>query len=142
MHIYESRKIILTNLFSGKEWRCFPGNSAARICLQFKRTRFDPWVRKVPWRREQQLTPVFLPAEFHGQRSLVDHSPWGCKELDTTEQVTHNGYLQVQSMDLWTQQGKERVGGTDKVALTYTLSWAKQREGSCYVTQGAHPRAL
>ena len=52
MHIYESRKMILMNLFSGKEWRCFPCNSVARICLQFKRTRFDPWVRKVPWRRE------------------------------------------------------------------------------------------
>ena len=32
--------------------------------------------------------PVFLPGEFHGQRSLVGYSPWGCKELDTTEQLT------------------------------------------------------
>ena len=32
-----------------------------------------------------QPTPVFLPGEFHGQRSLVGYSPWGCKELDTTE---------------------------------------------------------
>jgi len=30
-------------------------------------------------------SPVFLPGEFHGQRSLVGYSPWGCKELDTTE---------------------------------------------------------
>ena len=34
-------------------------------------------------------TPVFLPGEFHGQRSLVDYSPWGCKELDTTEVTEH-----------------------------------------------------
>ena len=36
---------------------------------------FNPWVRKSPWRREQQLTPVFLPVEFHGQKNLVGYSP-------------------------------------------------------------------
>ena len=38
---------------------------------------------KIPWRREWQLTPVFLPREFHGQRSLAGYSSWGRKELDT-----------------------------------------------------------
>ncbi|KAB0353411.1 hypothetical protein FD755_023886 [Muntiacus reevesi] len=33
--------------------------------------RFDPWVRKIPWRRKWQPTPVFMPRELHGQRSLV-----------------------------------------------------------------------
>ena len=33
--------------------------------------RFNPWVKKIPWRRKWQLTPVFLPEESHGQRSLV-----------------------------------------------------------------------
>ena len=37
-----------------------------------------------PWRREWQPTPVFLPREFHGQRSLVGYSPWGHKESDMT----------------------------------------------------------
>ena len=46
---------------------------------------FNPWVRKIPWRREWQPTPVFLPGEFHGQRSLAVYSPQGCKESDTTE---------------------------------------------------------
>ena len=40
------------------------------------------------WRREWQSTPVFLPGEFHGQRSLVGYNLWGCKESDTTEQLT------------------------------------------------------
>ena len=40
-------------------------------------------------RRKWQPTPVFLPGESHGQRSLVSYSPWGCKELDTTERLTH-----------------------------------------------------
>ena len=48
-------------------------------------TWFDPWVGKVPWRRERKPTPVFLPGEFHGQRSLMDYSPWELKESDTTE---------------------------------------------------------
>ena len=41
------------------------------------------------WRREWLPTPVFLPGESHGQRSLVGYSPWGHKELDMTEQLTH-----------------------------------------------------
>ena len=40
---------------------------------------------KIPWSREWLPTPVFLPGEFHGQRSLVGYSLWGCKELDITE---------------------------------------------------------
>ena len=48
----------------------------------------DPWVRKIPWSRKWHPTPVFLPGEFHGQRSLVGYSPWGHKESDATEQLT------------------------------------------------------
>ena len=47
-----------------------------RICLQCGRTRFDPWVGKIPWRREWQPTPVLLPGESHGQRSLAGYSLW------------------------------------------------------------------
>ena len=49
---------------------------------------FDPWVGKIPWRREWQPTPVLLPGESHGLRSLVGYSPWGRKELDTTERLS------------------------------------------------------
>ena len=45
----------------------------------------DPWVRKIPWKRKWQPTPVFLHGEYHGQKSLVGYSSWGCKELDTIE---------------------------------------------------------
>ena len=44
-----------------------------------------PWVGKIPWRRAWQPTPVFLPGECNGQRSLVGYSPLGSKESDTTE---------------------------------------------------------
>ena len=45
----------------------------------------DPWVGKFPWRRAWQPTPVLLPGESHGQRSLVGYSPLGLKESDRTE---------------------------------------------------------
>ena len=59
------------------------------ICLQCGRPRFSPWVRKILWRKKWQPTPVFLPGEFHRQMSLAGYSPWGRKELDTTEQLKH-----------------------------------------------------
>ena len=55
-----------------------------------KRYGFDPWVRKIPWRRIWKLTPLFLPGESHGQKSLVSYSPLGCKELCTTETTEHS----------------------------------------------------
>ena len=60
------------------------GKESAWQCRRHKRHRFDPWVGKIPWRRAWQPTPVFLPGEFHGQRSLVDYSPWG------SQRVGHN----------------------------------------------------
>ena len=58
--------------------------------------RFDPWVGKIPWRREWLPTPVLLPGEFHGQRSLVGYSPWSCKESNATEQLTLYHFSQFQ----------------------------------------------
>ena len=63
---------------------CF--NFQQSVCLQCGRPGFDPWVRKIPWRRKWQPTPVFLPGEPHGQRSLVDCSP-RVAESDTTERL-------------------------------------------------------
>ena len=50
-----------------------------------------PWVRKIPWRRKWQPTPVFLPGESHGQKSPVGYSPRGQKELDATEHTLTQG---------------------------------------------------
>ena len=49
------------------------------------RPTFDPWVRKISWKRKWQPTPVFLLGKSHGRRNLVGYSPWGRKESDTTE---------------------------------------------------------
>ena len=47
------------------------------MCLRYRKLGFDPWVRKITWRREWVPTPVFLSGEFHAQRSLAGYSPWG-----------------------------------------------------------------
>ena len=52
---------------------------------RWKRHGFDPWVRKIPWRKKWQTIPVFLPGESHGQWSVVGYSPWRCKESNMTE---------------------------------------------------------
>ena len=51
------------------------GKEPACQCRRYKRCGFDPWVRKIPWRRARQPTSVFLPGESHGQRSPVGYSP-------------------------------------------------------------------
>ena len=52
-----------------------------KIHLQCRRPRFDPWVGKISWRRKWQPTPVFLPGEFHWQRTLAGYTPWGSQRV-------------------------------------------------------------
>ena len=54
-----------------------------------------PFVGQEDWRRAWQPTPVFLPRESHGQRSLVGYSPLGCKELDRTEETQHENIRKI-----------------------------------------------
>ena len=69
--------LVLCCICSG-EW-CFVLGGVASLVAQMvknlpamqERSRLDPWVRKIPWRRKWQPTPLFLPGEFHGERSLV-----------------------------------------------------------------------
>ena len=63
---------------------CSAKESACQ-CWRCKRHRFDPWIRKIFWRRKWQPAPIFLPGKSHTQRSLTGYSPWGPKESDTTE---------------------------------------------------------
>ena len=82
--------VLVPTWYSGKEYAC-QGR-------RHKRHRFNPWVRKIHWRRKWQLTPVFLLGKSHGQRSLEGYSTWDHKELDTTEHThthTHTQKLSV-----------------------------------------------
>ena len=58
----------------------FPGSSVGKkSACSTGDPGFNPWVGKILWRRKWQPTPVFLPGESHGQRSLEGYSPWVCK---------------------------------------------------------------
>ena len=78
-YIYVSDLGVLSRWCSGKEPTC--------QCMRYKRRKFNPWIRKIPWRRKWKPTAVFLPGKSHGQRSLVGCSPWGREESDTTERL-------------------------------------------------------
>ena len=62
----------------GEEYACNAGDLGLNL----------PWVGKIPWRKAWQPTPVFLPGECTWTEDLVGYSPWGCKELDLTTQLT------------------------------------------------------
>ena len=85
------RKILKIAIEKGKTtgvpwW--LSGKESACQYRKHWRSRLDPWVGKIPWRRKWQPTPIFLPGKFHGCRSLAGYNPWGCKESDMTEQLT------------------------------------------------------
>ena len=73
------------------------------------RCKFNPWIGKIPWRRERLRTPVFLPEKSHGQRSLAGYSPRGHKESDTTAhthmQLAYEYECGPISSDNWTFTG-------------------------------------
>ena len=95
-------------------------------CTRCKRCRFDPWVRKITWRRTCQPTPVFFPGKSHGQRSLVGYSPWGHKESDTTEQMnthTHNHTKGRNAKSVWKAIGSKSMKTTINIRkLQFCLS--------------------
>ena len=57
----------------------FPDGSAVKNSPANAEAGFDPWVRKIPWRRKWQPIPAFLPGKSHGQRNLVGYNPSGSK---------------------------------------------------------------
>ena len=71
--------IVLLSVGLWSELSGFPGSASDKepTCpfRRSKRCRFYPWVGKIPWRRAWQPTPVFLPGESHGRRSLEGYSP-------------------------------------------------------------------
>ena len=83
---------IITNTFECKYTMLLgsPGGSVVKNLLPMQEMQFDPLVGKVPWRRAWQPTPVLLPGESRGQRSLVGYSLRGRKELDLTEWLSRH----------------------------------------------------
>ena len=74
--VYCGIQCLLPRWLSGKEFAC-----------QRRRCRFDPRAEMIPWRGKWQPAVVYLPGKSYEQRSLAGCSPWGRKELETTEQL-------------------------------------------------------
>ena len=89
------------------------GGAVVKIHLPLQETQ-ETWVRSLgredPGRRKWQPTPIFLPGKFHGQRSLVGYSPWGCKELDMTDRLISDTHtctqIQVEFSWFWNRQNR------------------------------------
>ena len=106
MHEEVCQGVLLGNYFI-TGWLSLPWwhNGKESTC-QCRRRGFDPWSRKIPWRMEWQHTPVFLPGEPHGQRSLVGYSPLSCKRAGhdlATEQHHQNTCLVCQPFTFYMQ---------------------------------------
>ena len=87
-------------------------------------TRFNPWVGKIPWRRKWQPTPIFLPGESHGWRSLVGYiSPWGCKESDVTSLYFLSTVIRP---DLWASLVAQTVQNLPAVQETLVQSLGQE----------------
>ena len=82
----------------------FPGGASGKepTCQyrRHKRCRFHPWARKIPWRRAWQPTPVFLPGESHGQRSLVDYSLWVEKSQTQLKRLCMHAHVRTHTHTL------------------------------------------
>ena len=81
------------------------------------------------WRRKWQLTPVLLPGKSHGWRSLLGYSPWGCKELDTTEQLHFHFSLcqwKNHGFDPWVGNPLEEGMATHFSTLAWRILWTEE----------------
>ena len=100
----------------------FPGGSEVKAsACNAGDPGFNPWVGKLPWRRTWQPTPVFLPGESHGERSLVGYSPWGPKEVDTTKRL-HFHFLSL---------GRESLERTPRVCRASERSVGNSKQFYC-----------
>ena len=101
-----------SHAWDGKESACNAGDLGSIPEIELE----------IPWRREWQPTPVLLPGEFHGRRSLVGCSPWGCKESDMTVQPAQHSIIENTVNQLYSNKNlKERTSFLDR--SVYLLLW-------------------
>ena len=97
---------VLQPIFKGLP-RWLSDKESACQCRRVKRHGFNPWVRKIPWRRKWQPTPALLPGNLHAQKSLVGYRPWSLKRVrhDLATQPQNNYEMAFKSSELCGQQG-------------------------------------
>ena len=104
------------------------GKESACQFRRCKRCGFNPWVRKIPWNREWQPTPVFLPGKFHGQRSMAGYGPWGCKKSDMTERLSTTSSKKELDQTVLSSLVKTAKAGTPVVPTSWGRSLSSQSE--------------
>ena len=101
------------------------------------------WVRKIPRRRKWQPTPVFLPGESHGQRSLVGYSPRGRKESDMTEQLHfHFHFIYIKVVATLCPTLCNLIGCSMPHSSVHLISQARILEWVAILTQESNPHLL
>ena len=98
-------------------------------------TGFNPLVQKIPWRRKWQPTPVFLPGESHGRRSLVGYSPQGHKESDKTERL-HFLSLPMAELTIWAFSCSVQFSSVQSFSRVrlFVTPWITARQASLSIT--------
>ena len=92
------------------------GKESACQCRRYKRYGFNPWVRKIPWRRKRQPSSVLLPGKSHGQKSLAGYSPWGHRVGHRSAQHTHT-HMPLKAA-MYGQQGGSWLYGSEGQGLS------------------------
>ena len=118
----------------------FPGGTSGKEptcqCKRRKRLGFNLRVWKIPWRKAWQPSPVFLPGESHGQRSLTGHSPWGCKESDTPEAMKLTRLMNDAALVPGVQQSDSVIHAHAsilfQILLPFRLLKSTEQRSPCY----------
>ena len=124
--------------------RWLSGKESNRQC---RRRRFNPWVRKISWRRKWLPTPVFLPGKSHGQRSLAGYSPWGHKRVRhdwATEQqqaVSKCVWCMSESVTEWPgSHSQVHLFSSGQIHLSPYRQWAPSLHRACLGLGTKHER--
>ena len=121
--------------------RCASDKELTLQCRRLKRHWFNPWARKIPWRRTWQPTPVLLPGQSHGQRSLEGYSPYGGKKLKQLSVHTHVLEIPKQLTSTMELLASEFPLSTLKDALCWQgKKWEWRSEDVCSISSSATNR--
>ena len=90
------------------------------MCLQCRRPGFYSWLGMIPWRRDWLPTALFVPGKFHGQKGLAGCSPWGCKEMDTTEQLIRSAHFFIYYVIMRQSKGRSNVHIVSRITRVKT----------------------
>ena len=122
-HVQEPHRVLLH--FKNSIQQCFPhgpnSKEPACHCRKHKRHGFNPWIGKMPWRKERLPTPVFWSGDLHGL------CPWGGKNSDTTEQLNNKNATKASIIPPLPNHSTLQAGMVLNNSQKPALTWARGR---------------